>query len=78
MLIFRIGWLSPMESLTYVDSCHTKVSLVYIYIYIYMAEFSSEWIYRVAISVFCKSLHIWIEVSVAVERVYVNNSNCDS
>ena len=23
-------------------------------------------------------IHIWIEVSVAVKRMYVNNSNCDS
>ena len=34
----------------------------HIYIYIYI----------------CKALHIWIELSVAVERMYVNNSNCDS
>ena len=44
-----------------------------IYIYIY-----SEWSNYVAISVYCKSLHIWIEVSVAVKRMYVINSNCDS
>ena len=33
---------------------------------------------RVAISVYCKSLRSWIEVSATVERMYVNNSNCDS
>ena len=33
---------------------------------------------RVAISVHCKPLCIWIEVSATVERMYVNNSNCDS
>ena len=53
------------------------------YIYIYIPyprriEFSSEWSNRVAISVYCKPLHIWIEVSVDVRRMYVNNSNCDS
>ena len=58
--------------------------LIYIYIYIYIlpypcrVEFSGEWSNRVAISVYCKPLHIWIEVSVAVKRMYVNNSNCDS
>ena len=59
-------------------------SVEYIYIYIYIlpyprrVEFSSERSNHVAISVYCKSLHIWIEVSVAVKRMYVNNSNCDS
>ena len=38
----------------------------------------ANWSNRVAISVYCKSLHIWIEVSVAIKRIYVNNSNCDS
>ena len=38
----------------------------------------SEWSNRVAISVCCKDLQIWIELSVAVKRMYVNNSNCDS
>ena len=56
--------------------------LVYIYIYILpyprRVEFSGEWSNRVAISVYCKPLHIWIELSVAIERMYVNNSNCDS
>ena len=33
---------------------------------------------RVAISVDCKPLRSWNEVSATVERVYVNNSNCDS
>ena len=33
---------------------------------------------RVAISVHCKPLRIWIEVSAAVERMHVNNSNCNS
>ena len=39
---------------------------------------SSEWSNRVAISVYAKALHIWIELSVDVKRMYVNNSNCDS
>ena len=55
---------------------------IYIYIYIYsltLVELSSPAKkYRVAISVHCKPLHIWIEVSAAVERMYVNNCNCDS
>ena len=61
-----------------------RTRYIYIYIYIYIlpypcrAEFSGEWSNRVAISVYCKSLHIWIEVSVAVKRMYINNSNCDS
>ena len=47
----------------------------YIYIYIYILpyprrdEFSYEWSNRVAISVYCKALHIWIELSVAVKRL---------
>ena len=50
----------------------------YILPYPRRGEFSIEWSNRVSISVYCKSLHIWIEVSVAVKRMYVNNSNCDS
>ena len=48
------------------------------YSFPYRVEFSSEWSNRVAISVYCKSLHIWIVVSVAVKRMYVNSINCDS
>ena len=33
---------------------------------------------RVVISVYCKPLRSWIEVSATVERMYVNNSNRDS
>ena len=33
---------------------------------------------RVAISVYCKPLRRWIEVSATVERMHVNNSNWDS
>ena len=33
---------------------------------------------RVAISVYCKPLRRWIEVLATVERMYVNNINCDS
>ena len=51
---------------------------IYMLLYPRRVEFSSEWSNRVAISVYCKSIHIWIEVSVAVKRMYVNNSNCDS
>ena len=40
-------------------------------------ELSSEWSNRVAICVYAK-LFIGIELSVAVKRMYVNNSNCDS
>ena len=51
---------------------------IYIYIlYIYMVEFSGEEVIVLPL-VYCKPLHIWIEVSVAIERMYVNNSNCDS
>ena len=63
---------------------HMNIYIVDDYIDIYIlphprrVEFSTEWSNRVAISVYCKSLHIWIEVSVAVKRMYVNNSNCDS
>ena len=32
---------------------------------------------RVAISVYYKPLRRWIEVSATIERMYVNNSNCD-
>ena len=60
-------------------NCHFAI---YIYIYILpypcRVEFSSEWSNSVAISVYCKALHIWIELSVAVQRMYVNNNNCDS
>ena len=51
---------------------------IYILPYTRRVELSGEWSNRVAISVYCKSLHIWIEVSVAVKRMYVNNSNYDS
>ena len=30
------------------------------------------------IYIYCKPLCSWIEVSATVERMYVNNSNCDS
>ena len=40
-------------------------------------ELSSEWSNRVAISAWTR-LFIWIELSVAVKRMYVNNSNSDS
>ena len=40
-------------------------------------EFFSEWSNRVAISVCFKALHIRIELSVAVKRMYVNKSNWD-
>ena len=40
-------------------------------------KLSSEWCNRVAISVYAR-LFIWIELSVAVKRIYVNNNNCDS
>ena len=68
-------------------------TLIYIYIYIYIATWMTIEIYtslspydwalwrrssRVAISVYCQPLPIWIEVSVAIERMYINNSNCDS
>ena len=33
---------------------------------------------RVAISIYCKALHIRIELTVAVKRMYVNNRHCDS
>ena len=55
---------------------------VYIYIYIYMlpypcrVELSSERSNYVAISVYAR-LFVWIELSVAVKRKYVNNNNCD-
>ena len=61
--------------------------LVYIYIYIYIYIYTPLPPYgsvlrwksnRVAISVHCKPLRIWIEVSATVERMYVNNSNWDS
>ena len=42
-----------------------------------MFELSSEWSNSVAISVYAR-LFIWIEFSVAVKRMYVKNSNCDS
>ena len=38
---------------------------------------SSEWSNRVVISVYARRF-IWIKLSVAVKRMYVNNSNCDS
>ena len=57
---------------------HKKHRIYIFYLYTPLVEFSNEWSRRVAISVYCKSLHIWIEVSVAVKRMYVNNSNCDS
>ena len=62
---------------------------IYIYIYIYMCvcvcvcacapypcrvELSSEWSNCVAISVYAR-LFIWIELPVAVKRIYVNNKN---
>ena len=47
------------------------------HIYIYRVELSSEWSNCVAISVYAR-LFIWIELSVAVKRIYVNNNNCDS
>ena len=52
----------------------------YIYIYIYMLPYPRrvELSNRIAISVYCKALHIGIDLSVAVKRMYVNNSNCDS
>ena len=30
------------------------------------------------IYIYIASLFVWIEVSATVERMYVNNSNCDS
>ena len=38
---------------------------------------SSEWSSCDAISVYAR-LFIWIELSVAVKRIYVNNNNFDS
>ena len=61
----------------YINLSYLFIS-IYLYIYIYRIEFSSKRSNRVAISVYCKSLHIGIEVSVAVKRMYVNNSNCVS
>ena len=74
--------------------CHvTTHTHIYIYIYIcvcvddYRDIYTSFPLYgwilwrrsnRVAISVYFKLLRIWIEVSVAIERMYVNNCNCDS
>ena len=85
MLVGCILWYTNPCRLFDVKSC--LYTHLYIYIYTYgcvykqdlsRVEFSGEWSNRVAISVYCKSLHIWIEVSVAVKRMYVNNSNCDS
>ena len=50
---------------------------MYILPYSRRVELSSEWNNRIAISVYAR-LFIWIELSVAVKRMYVNNSNCDS
>ena len=38
---------------------------------------ASEWSNRVAISVYAR-LFVWIEFSLAVKQMYVNNSNFDS
>ena len=61
---------------------HIYMYIYYIYIYILpyprRVEFFRKWSNRVAISVYCKALHIWIKLSVAVKRMYVNNSNFDS
>ena len=61
---------------------HTHI-YIYIYIYIYTPLPTWGWVLwrrsnRVAISAHCKPLRRWIEVSATVERMYVNNSNCDS
>ena len=50
---------------------------IYIYSPTRRVEFFSEWSNRVVISVYCKALWIWIELSVAVKRMYVNNNKCD-
>ena len=58
---------------------------MYIYIYIYIYSPTPVWLSSLAnevivlaLAFICKALHIWIELSVAVYRMYVNNSNCDS
>ena len=44
----------------------------------YYVSFRINSVTEVSTMTRCMSLHIWIEVSVAVKRMYVNNSNCDS
>ena len=65
------------------DLVTTNTVMIYMTIEIYTPLPPYGWVLwrrsnRVAISVHCKPLRIWIEVSAAVERMYVNNSNCDS
>ena len=80
-LMHIVPWSEDdLKQLSNCGQCFVFLKYIYIYILPYprRVEFSGEWSYRVAISVYYKPLHIWIEVSVAVERMYVNNSNCDS
>ena len=69
---------------TLMSSDRTKQICLWMTIEIYIlpyprgVDFSGEEENRVAISGYCKPLRRWIEVSATVERMYVNNSNCDS
>ena len=89
ILIFFI-FEKPCCSLSFSLSLSLFLSLslsLYIYIYvddnIYMLPYPSridlsrEWSNCVAISVYAR-LFIWIELSVAIKRIYVNNNNYDS
>ena len=54
---------------------------IHIFLYVHLPTYIDTYISMcgfIYIYIYCKPLHVWIEVSVAVERMYVNNSNCDS
>ena len=89
IICFKVGSVSLV---TYkfrpVIYIYIYIYRLYIYIYIDYRDIYTPlppwgWVLwwrsnRVAISVYCKSLRRWIEVSATVERMYLNNSNCDS
>ena len=64
---------------TQMSSDRTKQICLWMTIYtsVGLSSLANE-VIMLPLAFICKALHIWIELSVAVNRMYVNNSNCDS